>query len=101
MAAVLYAAGHSPARKLEAPEVVFRMAAAPAPPPPPPLGGAAVAHTEPRKKPVHVNPDTYVPVSTAKQVKEPEPAPERRVRVEPGGQLGGVPAAKSAAPSAV
>jgi periplasmic protein TonB len=99
VAVVIYAAGHPHAQKLDAPEVVFRMAAAPAPPPPPPLGGAAVAHTEPRKKPVHVNPDSYVPLDTAKHVKEPEPeptaaapgegVPEGQVGGEPGGQIGG------------
>src|SRR4051794_20895233 len=68
IAAVLFAASHAAPPKLDAPEVVFRMAPAPAPPPPPPLGGAAQAHTEPKKKPVHVTPDTYVPVTTAKQV---------------------------------
>jgi protein TonB len=91
IAAVVFAAGHSAAQKLDAPEVVFRMAAAPAPPPPPPLGGGAQAHTEPKKKPVHVNPDTFVPVTATKQVKEPEPAPEAPDVGEPGGQVGGVP----------
>jgi protein TonB len=90
IAAVLYGAGHAAAMKPDAPEVVFRMAAAPAPPPPPPLGGASEARVEPRKKPVHVNPDTYVPLDTAKQVKEPEPAPEASAAAgEPGGQIGG------------
>ncbi|MEP7124329.1 MAG: TonB family protein [Byssovorax sp.] len=92
IAAVLFAASRSPAAKLDAPEVVFRTAMAPAPPPPPPLGGGAqAAHTEPKKKPVHVNPDTYVPVTAAKQAKEPEPAPEAPDVGEPGGQVGGVP----------
>lgn len=91
IAAAVYAAGHAPVMKPEAPEVVFRMPTAPAPPPPPPLGGAAEARVEPRKKPVHVNPDTYVPVTTAKPVQEPEPAPAAPEAGEPGGQLGGEP----------
>jgi len=91
IAVALYAAGHASQIKTEAPEVVFRMAAAPAPPPPPPLGGASQARTEPRKKPVHVNPDTYVPVTAAKPVKEPEPAPEAPEAGEPGGEIGGEP----------
>jgi protein TonB len=92
IAAVLFAASHSSPPKLDAPEVVFRMAPAPAPPPPPPLGGGAVAHTEPKKKPVHVNPDTFVPLDTKKPAKEPEPetAPEAPAAAgEPGGQIGG------------
>jgi periplasmic protein TonB len=90
--AMLYAARHSPERKPdEAPEVTFRLAAAPPPPPPPPLGGAVEARTEPRKKPVRVNPDSYVPVDPAKHVKEPEPAPDAPGPGEPGGQPGGEP----------
>ena len=90
--AVVYAAGHVPEMKPAAPEVVFRSPAAPAPPPPPPLGGAAEApHTEPRKKPVHVTHDTYVPVDTAKHVEEQEPTPAVPGAGEPGGQIGGEP----------
>lgn len=91
IAAVIYASTHSPAKKLEAPEVVFRTSAPPAPPPPPPLGGAAVAHTEPRKKPVRVNPDSYVPLDKKKPVQAPEPTPEPSSAGEPGGQIGGEP----------
>lgn len=93
IAAVLYSAAHSPEKKLEAPEVVFRPLAAPAPPPPPPLGGATQARVEPRKKPVRVNPDSYVPLDKTKVVKAPEPelAPEASGAGEPGGELGGVP----------
>lgn len=91
IAAVIYTAAHSPEKKLEAAEVVFRPLAAPAPPPPPPLGGAAQARVEPRKKPVHVNPDSYVPLDKSKSVKapEPEPAPEAPGAGEPGGEIGG------------
>lgn len=95
IAAVVYAAAHPPEKKPEATEVVFRPLAAPAPPPPPPLGGAAQARVEPRKKPVHVNPDTYVPLDKTKVVKapepEPEPAPEAPGAGEPGGEIGGEP----------
>lgn len=90
--AVLYAAGHSSEKKLEAPEVVFRFAAAPAPPPPPPpLGGAAEARVEPRKKPVRVNPDSYVPLDKARPAQAPDPAPAAPEAGEPGGQVGGEP----------
>jgi protein TonB len=93
IAAVLYTAGHPSEQKLEAPEVVFRLPMAPAPPPPPPLGGAAEARVEPRKKPVRVNPDSYVPLDPAKPVKapDPDPAPEAPGAGEPGGQIGGEP----------
>ncbi|MFS8067651.1 MAG: energy transducer TonB, partial [Byssovorax sp.] len=78
----------------EAPEVVFRPLAAPAPPPPPLLGGATQARVEPRKKPVRVNPDSYVPLDKTKVVKapdpEPAPAPEAAGAGEPGGEIGGV-----------
>lgn len=89
IAAVIYAAGHAAAPKIDAPEVVFRPLAAPAPPPPPPLGGGAQAKVEPKKKPVHVNPDSYVPITTAKPVPEPEPEPVASAAGEPGGELGG------------
>ena len=93
IAAVLYTATHSPEKKPESAEVVFRPLAAPAPPPPPPLGGATQARVEPRKKPVHVNPDSYVPLDKTRAVKapEPEPAPEAPGAGEPGGEIGGVP----------
>ena len=95
IAAVLYTAAHSPEKKLEAPEVVFRPLAAPAPPPPPPLGGAIEARTEPRKKPVHVNPDSYVPLDKTRAAKAPDPAPDPAPEAsgagEPGGEIGGVP----------
>ncbi len=93
IAAVISTAGHSTEQKLEAPEVVFRLAAAPAPPPPPPKGGASEARVEPRKKPVRVNQDAYVPLDPAKPVQAPEPAPapEAPGAGEPGGQIGGEP----------
>ena len=89
--AAVYTAGRVPEMKPDAPEVVFRLPAAPAPPPPPPLGGAAEARSEPRKKPVHVTRDTYVPLDPAKHVEEPEPTPEAPGAGEPGGQIGGEP----------
>jgi protein TonB len=93
IAAVISTAGHSTEQKLEAPEVVFRLAPAPAPPPPPPKGGASEARVEPRKKPVRVNPDAYVPLdpATPVQAPEPAPAPEAPGAGEPGGQIGGEP----------
>ena len=91
IAVVIYAAGHASPQKVETTEVVFRPLAALAPPPPPPLGGGAEAKVEPKKKPVRVNPDSYVPRTTAKPVPEPEPepAPATSAAGEPGGEIGG------------
>lgn len=89
---VIFAAGHALPQKIDAPEVVFRPLAALAPPPPPPLGGGAEAKVEPKKKkPARVNPDSYVPLTTAKPVPEPEPepAPVASAAGEPGGEIGG------------
>jgi protein TonB len=87
--AVIFAAGHALPQKIEAPEVVFRPLAALAPPPPPPLGGGSEVKVEPKKKPIHVNPDSYVPITTAQAVVEPEPAPADSAAGEPGGEIGG------------